>query len=507
MSLYITTAIPFVNARPHLGFALELCITDAIARHARARGSSVQLVSGTDDHSLKNVLAAERAGRTTHAFVTEQAQLFQQLAAALEISVDRFVQTSQSEDHRPAVYALWRACEARGDLFRKPYRGLYCVGCERFAEPGEQRCPEHATLLEWVEETNWFFRLPRYAELIRSKIESGELDISNTGAREETLAFLREPLRDLCVSRSAQRARGWGLPVPGDPSQVIWVWFDALAYYLSALRHAAADGGDVTQFWENAQRLHVIGKGVTRFHAVFWPAILASAGLALPSELLVHGYLTLDGVKISKSGRSLDPFPLIEQYGVDALRYYLLRHVRTGRDGDFSQERFIQAYNAELANGLGNLANRLLGLLQRATQGVLPEVSEPPPECATLHAQTLQLRTRVAEALDARELDTALDNIFELIAAANRCIDQTAPWSLIKTGSIASATRILRSLFETLSAISVELAPFLPKTARDLGRALHLTPEGKLHTKATLPPSLTLFPRILRDTSNAESIS
>lgn len=503
MSFYVTTAIPFVNARPHLGFALELCIADAIARHARARGVDVQLVTGTDDHSLKNVLAAERAGRATTEYVSEQAQLFRQLAAALEISVDRFVQTSLSADHRPAVYALWRACEARGDLFQKPYRGLYCVGCERFAEPDEQRCPEHDAPLEWVEETNWFFRLPRYADLIRSQIESGELVISNTGAREETLAFLREPLRDLCVSRSAERARGWGLAVPGDDSQVIWVWFDALAYYLSALRLSAADGGDVTRYWETAQRLHVIGKGVTRFHAVFWPAILASAGLALPNELLVHGYLTLDGAKISKSGRSLDPFPLIEQYGVDALRYYLLRHVRTGRDGDFSQERFIQAYNAELANGLGNLANRLLGLLQRATQGVLPDAGEPPPECAGLAAQTQQLRTRVDHALQNRALDTALDNIFELIHAANRCIDQTAPWSLIKAGEIERAARILRSLFETLATIGLELAPFLPSTSRDLGRTLHITPEGTLTTNATLTASLTLFPRLQSATNTA----
>lgn len=500
-TLYITTAIPFVNARPHLGFALELCIADAIARHARARGVDVQLVSGTDDHSLKNVLAAQHAGRSTAEYVSEQAAHFQQLSAALEISLDRFVQTSQSEHHRPAVYALWHACAARGDLFRKRYRGLYCVGCERFAEPEEQRCPEHEAELEWVEETNWFFRLSRYADVICEEIETGKLAIASAGARGETLAFLREPLRDLCVSRSAERARGWGLPVPGDDSQVIWVWFDALAYYLSALRYGAADGSEVTRYWQNARRVHVIGKGVTRFHAVFWPAILASAGLAVPTELLVHGYLTLDGAKISKSGRSLDPFPLIEQYGADALRYYLLRHVRTGRDGDFSQTRFIQAYNAELANGLGNLVSRLLGLLQRATQGVLPELSEPPPECASLHAQTTQLQAHVDRALQIHALDDALEHIFELVHAANRCIDQSAPWSLIKKGDVTRAKPILRTLFETLTTIARELEPFLPGTSRKLTQSLRPSSAG------ALPVTLSLFPRILDVANNVASHS
>jgi methionyl-tRNA synthetase len=493
--LYITTAIPFVNARPHLGFALELCIADAVARHARARGAPVQLVTGTDDHSLKNVLAAERAGLPTHDFVANQSQLFVQLTEALDISVDRFVKTSQSAAHRTAVQTLWNTCAARGDLYKKPYRGLYCVGCERFAEPDELHCAEHAAPLEWVEEHNWFFRLPRYADTLRTLIEHGQLRIPQPGAREETLAFLRAPLRDLCVSRSIERARGWGIPVPGDASQVIWVWFDALTYYLSALGYGGADETDLATFWTCSRRLHVIGKGVTRFHAAFWPAILASAGLPAPSELLVHGYLTLDGQKISKSGRTLDPVPLIEEFGADAIRYYLLRHVRTGRDGDFSRERLVQAYNAELANGLGNLANRLLGLLQRASAGVLPAPSPAPARCDALLDQAHTLPERIDQALNTQQVDEALARLFELVAAANGCVDSCAPWRAIKQGDNASAQAVLRSLFETLRVIALELTPFLPHAASNLQHALRLSAEGTLQTGATLPASLTLFPR------------
>jgi methionyl-tRNA synthetase len=495
MSLYVTTAIPFVNARPHLGFALELCIADALARHGRARGRDVQLVTGTDDHSLKNVLAAQRAGLSTREFVTTQSQLFVQLAEALDISVDRFVKTSQSEAHRSAVYAIWRKCQDSGDLFKQPYRGLYCVGCERFAEPDEQRCPEHEAPLEWVEENNWFFRLPRYADRVREQIETGALRIPQAGAREETLAFLRQPLRDLCVSRSAERARGWGLPVPGDDTQVIWVWFDALIWYLSALGYGGAHEQDVQRYWHGSQQLQVIGKGITRFHAVFWPAILASAGLPAPSELLVHGYLPLDGAKISKSGRTLDPVPLIEQFGADPIRYYLLRHIRTGRDGDFSLERLQQAYNAELANGLGNLANRLLGLLQRANACVLPPSSAAPPPCDALASQARALPEQIDRALRAHAIDEAIEQLFALVHAANRCIDACAPWQAIKQGDLSSAHAVLRSLFETLRVIAHELSPFLPRAARQLRDALRLDAEDSLTTGATLAASLALFPR------------
>jgi methionyl-tRNA synthetase len=489
--LFISTAIPFVNSRPHLGFALELCIADALARHARARGRDVHFVSGTDDHSLKNVLAAERAGQPTAAFVEHCSRAFLQLGAALDISVDRYVHTSRSPSHATAVYALWAACLARGDLYRGDYRGLYCVGCERFADPDEQRCPEHEAPLELVAEENWYFRLSRYRELLRERIESGAFALTSP-AREEVLAFLREPLRDLCVSRSAERARGWGLPVPGDPSQVIWVWFDALAYYLSSVDHGST-GSELSRFWQSdAERVHVVGKGITRFHAVIWPAILESAGLAWPSALRVHGYLTLEGGKISKSGRALDPEPLIEQLGPDALRYYLLRHVRTTRDGDWSQARFVTAYNAELANGLGNLANRVLGLVKRCTNGVLPPPAADAIETAALREAAHALPAEIDRAVERFALDEALAAVWKLVELANRTLDRSAPWALIKRGELESAGQLLRALLDTLSVIARELAPFLPRASDKLARSLGAP--GQL-----LPPSLNLFPRWVED--------
>jgi methionyl-tRNA synthetase len=490
-TLYVSTAIPFVNSTPHLGFALELCIADAYARHGRARGRRVKLVTGTDDHSLKNVLAAERAGCSPAELVTRNAEQFRQLAAALQISSDVFLSTSQSAAHAPAVYALWQACAARGDLYRGAYRGLYCVGCERFADPDETRCAEHDVRLELIEENNWFFRLSRYRERLREGIESGELAISHPGAREEALAFLREPLRDLCVSRSAERARGWGLRVPGDPSQVIWVWFDALAYYLSALGFGS-EPEDYARFWRSEQpRIQVIGKGVARFHSVFWPAILASAGVPWPTQLLVHGYLTLDGAKISKSGQTLDPTPWLRDYGADAVRYYLLRHVRTGHDGDFRADRFDRAYHAELANGFGNLVNRVFGLLQRANDCRVPAAGNPGPEAHALRELTSTLPAEIDAAVARCALDEALAAVFERVAAANRTVDRCAPWADIRAGRPEATHALLRVLLECLRVLAAEAEPFLPQACARLASALGALTEG-----TRLSGSLALFPRV-----------
>jgi methionyl-tRNA synthetase len=477
---YVTTSIPYVNAKPHLGFALELCIADAFARHRRIRGRRVRFVTGTDDHSLKNVLAAEGAGVPTTQWVTEHAAAFEELNAALGVSADDFQRTSANPAHAPAVRALWEACARRGDLYRKPYRGRYCVGCERFYEPGELNdgcCPEHEAALEIVEETNWFFRLSRYADVVREAIESGKLRVAHDGAREETLAFLRGPVRDVSVSRSAARARGWGLPVPGDPSQVIWVWFDALTGYLAALGHGGNDRSRLDSFWcGDGERVHVIGKGIARFHAVYWPAFLESAGLPWPTDLLVHGYLTVDGAKISKSGRTIDPAPLIAQYGADAVRYFLLRHVRTARDGDFSVARLLQAHDAELANGLGNLASRILALVEKAANGLVPAPGVELAEDQELRQEALGLRSEVDDAVDRLSLDEALSAIFRVVDATNRYVTAAAPWEHAREGRAARAAGVLRTALEALHVIARELAPFLPATSDDLRARLQAPP-------------------------------
>lgn len=503
---YVTTAIPYVNAKPHLGFALELCVADAFARHRRQRGVDVRFVTGTDDHSLKNVLAAERAGVPTAEWVGQHAAAFEELNVALNVSADDFLRTSASPAHAPAVRALWQACQARGDLYRKTYSGPYCVGCERFFEPEELpdgRCPEHSTPLEVVEEENWFFRLSRYRDVLLEAVETGGLRIEHAGARAETLAFLRGTVRDISVSRSAERARGWGLPVPGDDRQVIWVWFDALAHYLSALGYASPGPSRYETYWAGGdQRVHVVGKGIVRFHAVYWPAFLASAGLAWPTDLLVHGYLTLGGEKISKSGRTLDPLELVARHGSDAVRYYLLRHVRTDRDGDFSFERFAEAHDGELANGLGNLASRLLGATQKATGGVIPAPGVALAEDEELRRSILSLGPAVDDAVSRFALDDALSEIFRAIDATNRYLTHAAPWTLVAKGESERARSVLRTGLEALSAITAELGPFLPAAAEVLRRGLG-TPASDQHANWNLLPtggrlgrSSPLFPRI-----------
>jgi methionyl-tRNA synthetase len=503
---YVTTAIPYVNATPHLGFALELCVADAYARHGRQRGRDVRFVTGTDDHSLKNVLAAERAGVATQAWVERHAAAFERLNVALEISADDFLRTSASPAHAPAVRALWAACAARGDLYRKAYAGRYCVGCERFFDPEELQeggCPEHSAPLEVVEEENWFFRLSRYRQTLRDAIETGRLRIEHPGARAEALAFLRGTVRDISVSRSATRARGWGLAVPGDETQVIWVWFDALAHYLSALGYASTDPARFEAYWTRGrERVHVIGKGIVRFHAVYWPAFLASAGLPWPTDLLVHGYLTLDGEKISKSGRTVDPLELVARHGADAVRYYLLRHVRTDRDGDFSPGRFAEAHDAELANGLGNLASRLLGATGRIAAGVIPAPGPDTARDEEIRAQALALGAEVDAAVSRFALDEALSAVFRTVDEANRYVTREAPWKLAASGHAARARAVLRTSLEALNVIGAELGPFLPATSAALrtllggpgarvGSAWNVLPTG-----AALGRGTPLFPRI-----------
>jgi len=358
--IYLSTTIPYVNARAHIGHALELVQADVLARHHRRLGEQVRFQSGTDDNSLKNVLAAEAAGYTTQELVTVNGRAFAELAGPLALSWDDFIHTSTDPRHRPGVERLWRASAERGDLYLRDYEGLYCVGCEQFYKPSELddgRCPEHGTRPDVVAERNWFFRLSRYAAELRELIESGRLRIQPAARRNEVLGFLAAGLEDISISRSIDRARGWGIPVPGDPSQVIYVWWDALGNYITALGYGTG-AEDYQRWWAGAdRRVHLVGKGVLRFHAVYWPAILLSAGEPLPTEIVVHDYLTAGGRKISKSaGADLaDPVAVTGEYGTDAVRWWLLREVPRVGDADFTTQRLVDRANQDLANGLGNL--------------------------------------------------------------------------------------------------------------------------------------------------------
>jgi methionyl-tRNA synthetase len=496
---YITTSIPYVNAAPHVGFALELVQADAYARHFRLLGKDVRFQCGTDDNSLKNVRAAEAVGLPVADFVSANADRFDRLGVRLDISHDEFVRTSRGARHIACVHALWKACAANGDLYRKAYEGLYCVGCEQFYEPpelDEGRCPEHGVHLEIVREENWFFRLSRYGERILVLIETGELRITPAHRRNEILALLRRGLADISVSRSAERARGWGVPVP-ESDEVVYVWFDALANYLTGLCYGA-DQGLFQRYWAgDGERIHVVGKGISKFHAIYWPAILLSAGLSLPSSIFVHGYVTVDGKKIGKSaGNGIDPNRLIEIYGTpDALRYYLLRHIRSADDGDFSEERLEAAWSGELGGQLGNLANRVLTLLGTSFNGVTPTVPD-----SALVREAARLREKVLEAFDAYELHVGLADIFAYLGEANREFAKRAPWADAKAllgelstpERLATSARLGAAVAEQVYGLAVVarcLLPFLPKSATEL------------HTKLGIP-----LPQFYRDSLIVEGV-
>ena len=474
----VTTAIPFVNAKPHIGFALEVVQADVLARSYRASGDEVYLLAGTDENSIKNVHAADREGISVRDLVARNASLFEKLKDQLNLTYDDFIRTSADPRHRPGTERLWVACNARGDLYKRPYRGLYCQGCEQFYKPDdltEGRCPEHDAPLEVVEEENWFFRLTRYEEDLRTLYGRRDIDIVPEVRRNEILAWIDRGLEDFSVSRSAVRARGWGIPVPNDPDQIMYVWFDALSNYITALGYASGNE-DFSKFWgESASREHVIGKGIVRFHAIYWPAILLSAGLSLPSRIFVHGYVTVEGRKISKSSdNAVEPAPIAAKFGVDALRYYLLRHIRAFGDGDFSCERLEQAYRSELADQLGNLTQRTLTMIVRYCGGAIPAPPRDQWRDTKLVQRALQLRETVFAQYHDFAFDEALSEIWAVIAEANREVSAKEPWRLAKlskTGNQDAAERLHECLFTlaaVLRAIADSLSPALPDTARNL---------------------------------------
>jgi methionyl-tRNA synthetase len=488
-SRYLTTSIPYVNALPHIGFAMEMIQADCLARFYRLEGYDVRFQAGSDENSLKNVRAAEAARIPVETLVRRNAERFLGLRGALDLSFDDFIRTSSDPRHRAGVERFWVACAANGDIYERSYEGLYCTDCEQFYKPAElrdRRCPEHGTEPEKVAERNYFFRLSRYQKALRRAIVSGEIKIVPDGRRNEILAWI-DGLEDFSISRSATRARGWGLPVPGDPDQIIYVWFDALGNYITALDYAT-DGQYLSRFWHDAAaREHVIGKGITRFHAVYWPAMLLSAGLPLPTRILVHGYVTVEGTKIGKSaGNAIDPLPLAEELGADALRYYLLRHIRSTEDGDFSRERFVQAYSSELAGQLGNLAHRTFNMIERYCDGVIPAPVPHRKGSSELLRAAGALPQTVRTHFERFAFHDALAAIWALVASANKYVTATQPWALAKqaaSGSRAETAETATPTFEELQrclsdlsrALCVAgrcLAPLLPSTSEKLLKQL-----------------------------------
>jgi methionyl-tRNA synthetase len=555
--VYLSTTIPYVNSKAHLGHALELVQADVLARHHRRIGDEVRLQSGTDDNALKNVLAAQAAGLSTRELVAVNGRAFAELSGPLALSCDDFIHTSTDPRHRPGAERLWLACAARGDLYRKDYQGLYCVGCEQFYKPAELtdgRCPEHGTAPELVAERNWFFRLSRYGEQLEELIGSGRLRIEPAARRNEVLAFIRAGLEDISVSRSVSRARGWGIPVPGDPGQVIYVWFDALSNYISALGYGTGSD-DYRHWWTEAdRRIHLVGKGVVRFHAVYWPAMLLSAGEPLPTEIAVHDYLTAGGRKISKSGGAAglaDPVELVGRYGTDAVRWWLLRDVPRVGDADFTAERLVERANQDLANGLGNLVSRVTSLVRSRDQQAAPAQAavagpadaagqaqaanpadvvgqaraassadvvgqarapgqaqaarpadvaglEPPPaaEAAASLGGAIEAAPGVVRAaLEDYDFRAGLAAIWAIVDRANRYAELSEPWRLARAaraGDAAAAARRDLALSRLLEACRA-LAGALAPFVPGLAASIDVACGG---SDGVVPPPRPLFPRL-----------
>lgn len=457
---YITTAIPYVNSKPHIGFALEIIQADVMARYFRLQGFETFFLTGTDEMSLKNVRAAKDEGISTQELCDRNAKAFQALQPGLNIQVDGFIRTS-SPIHLEGAQALWSAANP-DDIYKKHYSGLYCVGCEDFYSEKDVDggvCPEHKTPLEKIEEENYFFRLSNYQDRLLELVESDTLRIVPQSRRNETLAFIKGGLLDFSISRSRLRAGDWGIPVPGDPDQVMYVWFDALTNYITAL--GSKDRTEnYLKFWENCDnKNHVIGKGINRFHTIYWPAMLMSAGLPVPDCVFVHGYLTINGEKISKSlGNVIDPIVQAEQHGVDPLRYYLLRAVSPFEDGDFSETRFRDVYNSDLANNLGNLARRVETIGEKAGHVVKEGPAPAPPPGFT-------------EAMDGWRFNDALAALWSVATDMNQRIEEVKPWELQKAGEDRALETFLDEAANGLRNLGHWLTPFMPDTAEKLRNA------------------------------------
>jgi len=465
MAFYVTTPIYYVNAAPHLGHAYTTIAADVMARHHRQRGDDVFFLTGTDEHGEPVADAAKAQGVTPQELADRNAERFKALAPRLNASNDFFIRTSDPE-HKARVQHVLQRVHDNGHVYEGLYEGWYCPKCADFKVENEilegNRCPIHEIPLERHQEQNWFFRLSSFQAGLE-RLYAEHPDFVQPQARyNEAKAFIDSGLQDISLSR---RELTWGVTVPWDPGQVFYVWFDALLNYYTALGYAR-DGDDLTaRFWPATY--HLIGKDILKFHTVFWPAMLLAADLALPEHVFVHGFLLgADGRKMSKSlGNVLDPFEVIDTYGTDALRFYLLRDVSFGGDGSVGMTGVERRYETELANELGNLASRTIAMVARYRDGAVPRAEVDP-------AIGLDIRAAVQERMDRFALDDALDHVWELVRRLNRYVEEQAPWALAKAGDDAALDTALATLVEGIRVVAVALHAFMPESMARLLDAL-----------------------------------
>jgi methionyl-tRNA synthetase len=455
---YLTTPIFYPNAKLHLGHAYTTTLTDVIARYHRLIGDKTYLLTGSDENTQKMVDAAAKEGKEPLEFLDGIVSNFASLFKELNISYDQFIRTTDQKVHWPGAQALWNKLVEADDIYEKEYEGLYCVGHEAFITEKDLvdgKCPDHGTVPEFLKETNYFFRLSKYTSQIKEKIETDEYKVIPETRKHEILSFIEnEGLEDVSFSRprKANWPQGLGVPVPGDDSQVMYVWCDALANYITALGY----GRDDTLYKELwPADVHVIGKDILRFHAAIWPGMLLSAGIPLPKKLLVHGFITSGGKKMSKTlGNVIDPAELLKEYGTDAVRYFLARHISPFEDGDITRENFKEVYNANLANGLGNLVARVLTLAEKnLEEGTRPEAVGFPQE--------------YTDAIENFEINRAMDFVFTRIQAVDQTITQSEPFKLVKTDP-ERGKQMIFELTQELYMIGRMLNPFMPETSKKI---------------------------------------
>jgi methionyl-tRNA synthetase len=465
---YLTTAIDYSNGDPHLGHALEKVGADCLARWRRLRGDDVHFLMGMDEHSQSVVQAAAKTGVTPQAWVDRMADSFAGFWRRLHCSHDDWIRTTEAR-HVRAVTTLLERIQARHpeDVFEAEYEGLYCTGCEEFKQESQivdGHCIEHPTLtLVPTREKNHFFRLSAYRDRVLELVTSGRFLVEPTIRRNEVVRLLESGLQDISISRQRQ---GWGIPYPGDPSQTVYVWFDALINYLSAT--GFPDAG-YERLWP--ADVHVIGKGITRFHCVIWPAMLLAAEVPLPRRVWAHGYVQWGGAKMSKTaGTAVSLDGALERYGADALRYFLLREIGFENDGNFTWERFDARYTADLADTFGNLASRVLAMVQRYRGGTVPRDSAG--FTSPLEADARRSLDTYAHSMDALALEGGAAELVTLAARANRYVEVSAPWSLAKAGNATELDTVLANLTRTVARLAVLAAPFMPERADQLWTAL-----------------------------------